>query len=79
MNTKAECEKSFQQDGPRVVHVLNSLGQIELWIAAIRTALSGLPADQLLPMSMKARAQFVNNSANRILECCPPPNGEPEA
>lgn len=67
------CARSVEQQGIRVEHVLNSLAQIELWIGAVRSALSGLPPDLQLRMTAKTK-QWVENGAIRVEECCPPPS-----
>jgi hypothetical protein len=58
----------------RVKHVLNSLAQIEIWIKAIRSALSGLDEETVLPISEKAAEKWEGAESPIFLsKSCPPP------
>jgi hypothetical protein len=57
-----------------VENLTNSLAQIELWIKAIRVALSKLPADTTLSLSTKEASIWKGDYAPlRTTRECPPP------
>lgn len=53
-----------------IEHVTNSLGQIETWLGAVRSALAGL--DPGMPLLMSALPAS-SPSALKVKKDCPPP------
>jgi hypothetical protein len=66
----ADLTVASRTQGVTVAHVTNSLAQIELWIGAVRAALTGLEPDMPLPGS---GMQPLFASPNRVKKDCPPP------
>jgi hypothetical protein len=55
----------------KMKHVTNSLGQIESWVAAVRTALATLSPNTPLRMPSTRTSAFVG--AIKVQSDCPPP------
>jgi hypothetical protein len=59
----------------RVEHLINSLGQIELWVRAVRSALSSLPKEMEVTLSTDAAKLWRGAEAPlRTRRECPPPD-----
>jgi hypothetical protein len=56
-----------------VEHLTNSLGQIEYWIKAVRTALASLDPNMELSLANKDAKQWVGESPILTGKHCPPP------
>jgi hypothetical protein len=71
---KAATRRRGRSPEVTVEHLTNSLAQIELWVNAVRMALSGLDPKTVLPLAGREGRRWAGKiSPIRIDKDCPPP------
>ena len=75
-NTQKPKRRRSRRRTPKITirHLTNSLAQIELWVNAVRVALSGLNPNVVLPLGAREGSRWSGRlSPIRIDKDCPPP------